>query len=445
MAGREVYLQQSRNVLIKQSKNKATLWQVLIATSSALASASVYALVAHTLGPQNFGTYMFVRWLAIIAVPVLGIGMSPLTSRQLADIQSREAPRLSAGIFYFLWYRQFRCMIIYGLFSLVLAFPLAQMFGLHSPLLLLLAILSTLPLLLSNIAGIALRSLRRTDLLATLHLFGTLTTLLFIIVVRQIGSSEISVFLLASTLADTLTLFLALICVMRLLPMREARQPGIFLQERLKQSLKHPLHLFLLDVIIWQRSELFLLALWYQPGELGFYTLSIMISSTVISVVPTLLSTGLLPFLLRYMPAHHYRNPYDAFIKTSCYIVFLAVPICLLLIIFCPIFITFFLGSAYLPTILPLRILLIAAVFGSVATISITRMANSGRQGKQVAYGVGVAALKIVLSWIGITHWGLLGAALASALAQTISALGSIYICRNLLIRHEPGLSKDGL
>ncbi len=443
MNGRDIYLSKLHSLLERRDKIWTAIWQSSFAACSMLANASVYILIAHMLGPQSFGTYMFVRWLAIIAVPIMGTGMSTLTSRQIADIQSREAPRFVAGIFYFLWYRQCCCILLYILAYLTLSIPISRFFGFFSPVILLLSSLSTLPLLISSVAGLTLRSLRRVDLLATLHLFSALTSLLSMIIVWQVGSRQVGTFLLASTLADTLTLALAAICVIRLLPMKEAQQPGIFLRERLKRALKHPFTPFILDVIVWQRSELPLLALWHQPAELGFYIISSMISSAVIGIAPTLFSTYVQPLLLRYMPTRHYHNPYDAFIKTSCYIVFLAIPICFLFIVFCPAIITFCLGRAYFPAIIPLRILLIASVFGSIATISVTCLANNGQQSSRVWPGIGVALLKIVLAWVCIAHWGMIGAAFASASAQIVSAISSICICRNLLIRYEIGIQNS--
>ena len=74
---------------------------------------------------------------------------------------------------------------------------------------LLLAGLSTLPLLLSNIAGTTLRGLRRADLLIMLQLFTVLLSLLLIVVAMRINGKPIEAFQLAFALASTLTLILA--------------------------------------------------------------------------------------------------------------------------------------------------------------------------------------------------------------------------------------------
>jgi O-antigen/teichoic acid export membrane protein len=276
-----------------------------------------------------------------------------------------------------------------------------------------------------------------------LHLMGTFLTLLFVIIATHVTGHPAEAFILAFALASTLTLILAIICVIRLLPLEHALQPGIFLRERLTHSLNLSWLQFALDAIIWQRSELLLLAYWRDPAQIGFYALSASISTRIIGIAPALFARWLFPLLLRYLPEHRYLNPYDAFVKTSCYIIFLAVPICATVILLCPGAIVYTLGTTYLPIVRPLRILLIAAVFGSIATVSLTHLANSERarqrsaQQAQSWLNIGIAILKILLAIPFIWRWGLTGAACASALAQIASALASILLCKKLLRHHE--------
>ena len=141
-------------------------------------------LIARMLGPAAFGSYAFVLWLATVAVPIIGVGMSTLTSRHVAEMQSCETPRLAAGIFYFVWQRQSRTILLYCLIYLLLIYPFSWFFGTNAPVsLLLLAGLSAPPLLLSGAATITLRSLRRFDLLVSIQFVGAVAMLLLIMVV----------------------------------------------------------------------------------------------------------------------------------------------------------------------------------------------------------------------------------------------------------------------
>ncbi|WP_165423441.1 lipopolysaccharide biosynthesis protein [Ktedonosporobacter rubrisoli] len=430
-----MFLVHARSSLGKRGFFQPGLVQAAMSCCSALLGIGNYVLILRMLAPDDFGTYMLVLWLAASFVPILGTGTSRQANRQLAEIQSQEAPRYAAGIFYFLWYRQCRSMLCYCLVYLLLSFPLSWLFSVCRPLLLLMAGLSTLPLLLSNVVGITLRSQRSANLLAGLHLCGAFLSLLLIFIVALLPGQYVGMLLLALTLANTLTLIIAVVCVLRLLPMREALPPGFFLRERLLQGLKHQPLLFVLDVIVWQHSELLLLACLRGASELGCYELCILLSTGMIELAPALASY-LLPWLIRYLPGAHDSGLYRAFVKTSSYIALLAVPICLLVAVLAPQLIAG-LNGAYLPAVAPLRILLVGCFFSSVATVSLTHLSYGQRKTAQLRLSIGVAILHIVLAIPCVALWGMLGAALASASAQVASAIGSIFICRNMLRQHE--------
>ena len=156
-------------------------------------------------------------------------------------------------------------------------------------------------------------------------------------------------------------------------------------------------------------------------------------------IAPAFLAYCILPLFLRALPGNRYINTYDAFIKTSCAIVFLVVPIGIIMMVASPFAIAAWLGPDYLPIVKPLRILLIATAFGSTATISLTHLANEGK--KQEYLAVGAAAIKIVLAVPLIGLWGMTGAALASSTAQVISATGSIFLCYHLLSRRANAIT----
>ncbi|GLV58587.1 hypothetical protein KDH_54180 [Dictyobacter sp. S3.2.2.5] len=447
VGGRDTSLAQLRTNVASQTSTMslpyARIWQNVILTGSTAINIIVYLVIARALGPYLFGSYLFAQWLATVTVPAIGAGMSTLSSRQIAATQSRESPRLMAGIFYFLWYRQHRSILLYCLVYVGLSLALTHVFHDFTPGLLLLSSLATLPLLLSSVAGITLRSLRRSDLLTLLHLFGNLLTLLLIIISTQVNGRPVEAFILAFALANTITLVLAVICVMHLLPMDQALAPGIFLRERLARNMYQSRFHFALDAIVWQRSELLLLACWYRPEQLGFYALGSIVSTRIIGLAPSLFSQWIFPLFVRYLPRHRYLNQYDAFVRTSCYIIFLAVPICTMLILLSPTIVVACLGNSYLPMVKPLRILLIAAVFGSIATVGLTHMTNHEHydsrhlQQMQRKLNMGVATLKILLAIPLIIFFGMTGAAFASALAQIVSALISILLCKKLLLRHN--------
>ena len=413
----------------------AAAFSTIVGTGSSI-------LVARTLGPNAFGIYTCVLWLATVSIPVIGAGMSTATSHHIAEIQHRQDPRMAAGIFRFVWRRQSRSMFVYCGIYLLLVVPLSWWFGASAPVLaVLLAGVCALPLLLSGIVGVTLRGLRRFDLLATIHLFSAVAGLFLITLAAQVPvapgeqSAQTGLFLLASALAGTFSLAVGVISVMRLLPVRNATKPNGPVVDRLTRGLSNSVPLFLLDGIVWQRSEVLLLGHWQSTAQLGFYALSAIISAHMMEFSPMALSTCILPLVVRTLPRWRYANAADAFVKTSLYVALLALPLCILTIVFCPAIVEFCFGNAYLPVVLPLRLLTVSATIGSIATVSLTHLASGERRRTQIRLGIVAAVLNVILAVPCIMLWGITGAALASMVAQLVSAAGSMLICWKLIFR----------
>lgn len=423
-------IQQAGGVSRKHAVIRPGFWRVSATVCTLLLGLLATILIARLLGPDNFGRYAFALWLATAAAPAIGVGLSAWSHRALAELQSHETPQVMAGLFYTLLRKQNRAVLLYGAIYLLLVFPSAWFFGANVPaLLLILAGLSAPVLMLNAVASIMLRALRRFDLLACIHLAGASMTLLLVVLSMQStisGLSQAYLLLLASVTASVFMLFIAFLCIVRLLPLRLAQEPGEATQKRLKAGLRSSAALFVLDTLVWQRAELLLLGHGHAAADLAYYTLASVISTRLMQLIPIALTTGVLPILLRLLPRLHYSNERDAWHRTTLAMTSLALLVCAPVIYFCPAIVTFFFGPAYLPVVLPLRMLLIATALGSSATVSMTRLADGEHRRAQLGIGLAAAALNIALAIPFIAYWGVMGAALASASAQSVSAFGSV-------------------
>lgn len=424
----------SQPVVLKKDVVRPGFWRLNTTVCALLANLGASILIARTIGPAGFGIYMLVSWLATVSLPAVGVGMSPLTNRHITETQSHESPRLVAGIFYFVWHRQYRSILGYGLIYMILAVLLSRLVFHTIPLVpLLIAGLSAPPMLLSGVASATLRSLRRFDILTAIHLFGALINLLMVVLAIQINFEQVSILLIASATASILTLIVALISVIRLLPLQKALTPGPFLQERLKRGLYNSFRLFLQDVIVWQHVEALIVAYLYSTSNLGNYMLATMISLQMMELAPLLLSSTILPLILRFLPHQHYKDVRDAFYKTTLYLTLITIILCLAIAFLAPWVIEHGFGTGFEAAIIPLRILLVSAAFGSISTISLTLLVRQESKHIQARLGSCAAILALVLAVPLISYWGIMGAAIASASAQIFAAAGSIVICYRYL------------
>lgn len=411
---------------------RAGFWRLSAVGVSVLFEFCSLLLVARSLGPELFGQYAFALWLATAAAPVAGAGMSALTSRTIANIQSHAKPEIAAGIFYFVLRQRCRRLALYCLLYLLLIVPCTRLFGNITLAPLLLAGFPTLVHLSGGIVAIALRGLRRFDLLAAIHLLGAATTLLLVLLSLQTvtsGINQVYLFLLAPAVASMLTLCTSALCAGKLLPLKQARKPGMELKEQVARGLRSSLLPVILDVIVWQHAELIALGRARSTADLGYYLLCVMLSGRLMQALPTLYTTCILPLRLRTMPDRRSTNAADAYRRTTLGMVWLALPVCASGVAFCPSLIDWCFGAAYLPAVMPLRILLLATALGSISSASVTRLANEERKRAQVWLSAVGAMLTVALAWPLSASAGMTGAAIASAIAQCVCATSTMVVC----------------
>jgi O-antigen/teichoic acid export membrane protein len=257
------------------------------------------------------------------------------------------------------------------------------------------------------------------------------------IVTRGHGSI-IGLLLLVPTFTSILTLTVALVCITRFLPLREAVEPGPLLRERIEQSQRPAFLSFVVDTVVW-RELLFLLLLLTTQHTLstfGFYTFSVLLCTQLVEGVPVLFVSCWLPMMSRLLPPRQSISPYNAFIKTSYSLALFAGTLCMLISICCPLIIGICFGQVYLPMVTPLRILLLGATFSSIATVSLTYLTHNEHKQEQTWLGIGVALLHMSLALPCILLWGIVGAALASTIAHITATIGTTWLCYRLLSQH---------
>ncbi len=428
----------SNERVAKQHVIQPGLWRLSMACCSLGMRFCTYIVVARALGTQNFGILLFVQLIATLFLPFIGIGMTPLARRTIAEIQHRETSRSIAGIFHLLWRQQCQRIFFYCLAFVPLALLLALLTKGVVPLfLLLIGGMATLPLFLSSVVGATLQGLRRYNLLAGLRFVSTLLNLCFVLVGIHTHRAMLGILLLTPAFVSLITLTIALACIAKFLPLHEVTEPGPLLRERVERGQRPSWLLFLLGSVFW-RELLFLVLLLLTKNTLsalGFYAFCILLCTHLVEVAPTFFVTCLVPFLSHLFPVRHYTNTYDAFVRTSSIVALIAVLLCTLLTLCCPLLIVTCFGVAYLPMVFPLRVLLIAVVFGSIATVSLTYLTQLAHKREQLWLGIGTAGLYIGLGIPCILLWGITGAAIASTIAHIVASTGTVLLCRKLLLQ----------
>jgi O-antigen/teichoic acid export membrane protein len=185
----------------------------------------------------------------------------------------------------------------------------------------------------------------------------------------------------------------------------------------------------LLDIIVWQRSEVFLLNIFSRPSEIAFYSLAFGLAYSIFRVSATPLAGLFLPSFTttwRTKPSHLFRAEYpDAVRKMA----FIAAPLALGGVTIADDLVIFLYGPQYLPAATCLRVLLLAAGCTSVGTVFAAFFHATENAKIVVKIGVVAAVIDIAVALLLIPNLGAIGAASASAAAQIFAVVaGGMYV-----------------
>jgi O-antigen/teichoic acid export membrane protein len=181
--------------------------------------------------------------------------------------------------------------------------------------------------------------------------------------------------------------------------------------------------LILLDVIVWQRSELLFLGRFSNTVEVSFYAVPFALTERVVDLIPGALLGVLLPGLAFAQASSDPSRVGVVFAEALRYLAILTLPITIIGIALAPVVIHLLYGDGFGGATIVLQILLVAVVFGVMGQASRSALLGMEAQGRLLKTGVVAAALSIALDLLLIPRWGAVGAAIANTTVQGTWAL----------------------
>ncbi|HUS51482.1 MAG TPA: flippase [Candidatus Paceibacterota bacterium] len=179
------------------------------------------------------------------------------------------------------------------------------------------------------------------------------------------------------------------------------------------------------------RLDMLLIALFLNPIAVGFYSISVGMAEKLF-MMPGALATVLFPKIssLKIPEADNFtpkiiRHTFFIMIVSSLMLFFLAKPLIIL-----------FFGSVFLPSLMPLIILLPGIIAFGVGGVLAADLAGRGKPQFAVYSSLACLAINVPLNIILIPKWGISGAAVASAIAYCVDTL--IVLIAFLKISKKP-------
>jgi len=179
------------------------------------------------------------------------------------------------------------------------------------------------------------------------------------------------------------------------------------------------------------RLDMLLIALFLAPAAVGFYSIAVGMSERLF-MVPVALATVLFPKIssLKNSEADELtpriiRHTFFIMIITSLLLIILAKPL-----------ITLLFGSVFLPSVVPLLILLPGIIAFGVGGILAADLGGRGKPQFAVYSSFACLAINVPLNILLIPTWGISGAAFASAVAYCVDTI--IILVAFLKISKKP-------
>jgi O-antigen/teichoic acid export membrane protein len=171
------------------------------------------------------------------------------------------------------------------------------------------------------------------------------------------------------------------------------------------------------------RLDMLLIAMFLTPAAVGFYSIAVGISEKLL-MMPGALATVLFP----RVSSINYPEANNLTPRVVRHNLFIMIIVSLLLIILSRPLVEFIFGSAFLPSVMPLLILLPGIIAFGIGGVIAADLSGRGRPEFAIYSSLACLVTNIFLNIILIPKWGISGAALASSIAYWVDTLIIIFV-----------------
>jgi O-antigen/teichoic acid export membrane protein len=204
--------------------------------------------------------------------------------------------------------------------------------------------------------------------------------------------------------------------------------------------------LVVMNVIVWQRSELLFLGRFNGPEQVAYYAVPFSLTQRLTEVLPGAVLGVLLPSLSFAYGAADPARFGEILSSAARYLAMLALPNCAFGIPLAGAAIRLLYGPAYLSAVPVLQILLAASIFGVAGQAASAALLGMEQQSWVLKTGVAAVALSLALDFLLIPRWGAIGAAIANGVTQASWAVAvSAPLWRRVSQAARDAVARSGL
>ncbi len=375
--------------------------------------------IARKFGPATLGYLSFLIFVTRISGHLGMLGFPFAARKYMAEYLGRGEPQMARAIFR----TTFRVQAI--LAGIIAAGGLILVYALGDPVyrtVSVVMVLAIAPMMLgaiptqTNSARESMKSNIPGDL-AGMALYVTLVTLTLVL---DWGLAGIAAALCLSRLLEFALKYILVRRWMNPFPLVELPEE---LWVRLKSFSAHLLALFVLDIIVWDRSDIFFLKYLVKDiSQVSYFSLPINLTESVLQVPVAF--AGAVGMTLGVQYGRSKKEMYSTTAEAARYMALLALPLLMGMSALSGATIRLLYGSKFLPAIPVLVLTALFALPRSFLAPAQAVMLASERQSFLVRWTLLCSGVNVLLDCLLIPGLGALGAVIASGAAQTLTAVG---------------------
>ncbi len=387
-------------------------------------------IIARSLGPDRLGQFSYLSFITNLVVTILTLGLSGTITKFVSEFSGKFGQSVVSGLYR--WLRRIAPIAAVAVATAISLTLLAVNPRWHfSSLTIASAALLGVFIYLATMWRSVAQGQQSFSTLLRVNIWSSwlgLTSALLVLWLHPTVTAYIWVMALPLVMA-----VFALFKSLRFLQRIPADNQEIRRQVKSMRAYLWPVAVIsILDMIVWQYSEVLILGWFRSSAEVAYYAVAFNIASVAITTVASSFDAVFFPTISTLYGLDDHERIRSASSAGLRFLVFLLIPLCFLLTVMAPGIIRALYGAAYSPAIAITPVLIFSAGFGRISGIASSIMYSLHRQKIMLRIMFVIAIVNISLDFILIPKFGILGAALANGVAQIIITVLSLVVMRSL-------------
>jgi len=416
---------------------KNTFLNYINSVVSLLSGIFISIIVARSLGPDKLGAYSGISYLVGLIVTIFSLGLGSTIIKILSEYSAR---------FGYPVVRRVLRMIVFGV-AIPASIAALTTWGAtqalnhdqrYTTLMIIVAAFSVYPLFFSQIYRSIVTGLQDFGFLLRINLISTFILLIGTIVVRFVQPSIVG-YLLIGVVANLFTSLIIAIKYRHILSTQKTDQelpPGI---SREIFSYLWPIAIIsILDMIVWQYSEILFLGAFRPSREVAFYTMAFTLATLLLRGIASSVTAAFLPAMSQLFGQGDKLRIGAAYQSGTRFTMIVAFSLAAIVAGLAREIIMLFYGVDFSPAATYVPFLVISAAFATVAGIGADVLNASRKQLSMLKLSAVIAGVNLILDAFLIAPYGIAGAVAANVIAQLAGVIGVARLVEKQLDQKIP-------